>query len=421
MRYIIRNLRGLWKQERLIFGVMLLCILASSLILNFSYGLYQNYHVIRDETQLELKEVNISVQDGKTLTKGQFEDYLMALPEEVRKAPALIFCDARFGSIADHVKDEAKLDAFRAELEAAEEHYQSDSGLDEHWNLSEWWGGFDFRIQYVDGGFVTSQMYLDIADKQNDVTEGRWFTPEEELNGEPVAIAGVLGDHIDHYMSVYDNALRIDDEHISVFGQSFRIVGKHNHESLPQIPFSVAPDDLVLGGYVAFMYDRNVDKGTFDTLKKTADEVLPDVFVFEELSFPDNESMYLYSNIMLIAALIAVLSILNFAMLYYFILKRRSRTLAIYRICGCKIGKAVRMYLGECLLISLPVYALGLALYIPLMKQVLADIFIYMEESYSPWVYAAIFGMYLGIMLIMLTVMIYCHVRRSVLDAWKQR
>ena len=241
------------------------------------------------------------------------------------------------------------------------------------------------------------------------------------LYGKLVVIAGVLGDHIDAYDQVYGNALRIDDEHISVFGQSFRIVGKHSHISLPQIPFSVAPDDLVLGGYVAFLYDRNVDKDTFDTLKKTANEVLPDVFVFEELSFPDNESMYLYSNIMLIAALIAVLSILNFAMLYYFILKRRSRTLAIYRICGCKIGKAVRMYLGECLLISLPVYGLGLAVYIPLMQQVLADIFPYMEESYSPWVYAAIFGMYLGIMLLMLSVMIYCHVRRSVLDAWKQR
>ena len=40
--------------------------------LNYSCGLYQNYYVIRAETQLELKEVNISVQEGKRCPRTEW-------------------------------------------------------------------------------------------------------------------------------------------------------------------------------------------------------------------------------------------------------------------------------------------------------------------------------------------------------------
>ena len=156
-------------------------------------------------------------------------------------------------------------------------------------------------------------------------------------------------------------------------------------------------------------------------MKSLADEMMPGVLLFPDLPFPDNDSMYLSRNIMLIAALIAVLSVLNFVMLYYFILQRRSRSLAIFRMTGCTAGRAVRMYLSECLLLGIPVYFAGLGVFLLLMKRVLSEIFPFMEAAFDLRVYASIFGIWIAAMLLLLTGMISRHVRHGILDEYYGR
>lgn len=44
MKYILRNIKMFIRHEKTIFIVMIICILSSALILNFAYGLYQNFN-----------------------------------------------------------------------------------------------------------------------------------------------------------------------------------------------------------------------------------------------------------------------------------------------------------------------------------------------------------------------------------------
>ena len=60
-----------------------------------------------------------------------------------------------------------------------------------------------------------------------------------------------------------------------------------------------------------------------------------------------------------------------------------------------------------------------MAVYIPLMKQVLSRLFTYMEASYALWIYAAAFGLYLLIMLVIVGTMLMIQLNRNPFEAWK--
>lgn len=122
---------------------------------------------------------------------------------------------------------------------------------------------------------------------------------------------------------------------------------------------------------------------------------------------------------MLISALIAVLTIINFAFLYSFIFRKRRRQLAVMRICGCTKMRALWINLGECGLICIPTFLLGLSVYIPFMHGVLSKLFKYMENSYSPQIYIAIFGIYVVILFIIMGAMLLRQINRETVQIWK--
>ena len=60
-----------------------------------------------------------------------------------------------------------------------------------------------------------------------------------------------------------------------------------------------------------------------------------------------------------------------------------------------------------------------MAVYIPLMKQVLSRLFPYMEAAYALWIYPAVFGLYLLIMLVIVGAMLMIQLNRNPFEAWK--
>lgn len=478
MKHIWRNLRGLWKNERLLLAIMILCVFSSALLLQFAYGLYQNYHVLRVEAEDELKYVTASVAEGETLTAGELRQYVEALPKEIAEKADQFQCEASIGKLSDHVtmtpELQEKFDAMFKDYRiwydkdgnaiscGGQIHYDDpevikllteDGVYDEqeqetmyeqqlrdeygdglHWEhftpdtdlsvlgLS---GGYGFK--YRNGEYGFTDVWRNTMKKEPYFVKGDIFTDAQVAAGENVCYLSqsmlkkeAMIPNIDYLLVT--RFLQTDENHLTLYHSQTAIVGvtksKGFFGNIPTVPFTVLPDDWKLGSFVGILFPRNIDRRTYDTLTATADEVLPGKLLFADMNFPDKDNIYLYNNIMLISALIAVLSVLNFVMLYHFILKRRSRSLAVYRMAGCTAGKAVRIYLGECFVIGIPVYLLGLAAYLPLMHRLLSKIFPYMEESYNLGVYAAIFGMYLLMMLVMLTVMVSRHVRQSIWKEW---
>jgi predicted lysophospholipase L1 biosynthesis ABC-type transport system permease subunit len=117
---------------------------------------------------------------------------------------------------------------------------------------------------------------------------------------------------------------------------------------------------------------------------------------------------------MLISALLALLSALNFAMLYQYILQKRRKRLAVFRICGCTKWKAFRSYIGECMAISIPAYAVGTAVFGMLLENVFDQMFPYMKAAYSPAIYLSIFAIYAAIVLVVLSVLILSSIKKQI-------
>lgn len=417
---VFKNIRGLVKNEPGLFAVMLITVFSSALLLYFSYGLYQNYNVRLIENSSEYKELVLEVGEGQTLTKGGLCSFVEALPRATADNVEIFLVNAASGSIADHRPVTEELHNELAEKYGGEVMTDEEGrfcGFDENTVLTDYNGAiFYFRFRYKDGGYKYIQLPEESLHDGRTLISGRFWSDEEYNSGAKAAVGPSAAVMTNERVSfLFENGKAW------LWGEQYEIIGTAEANALPTPPITAAPDDLELMPYLNLYFVNALTKAEYSDLKNTAEAVLPGMFRFEELTFPDSESVYVYNNIILISVLIAVVSAVNFVMLYRCILKRRSRTLAIMRLCGCSLKRALAACIVECLVIGIPTFAVGLAVFVPLMKGRLSQVFPYIQGAYSAKVYAVIFAGYIIVLLVMLTAMVAVNIRGSISSALKKR
>lgn len=388
MKFVFRNIRGLAKKEMFIFAVMLICVFVSAWVMLFSYGLYQNYHALLVEGEESLKEVYPRISEGQ-LTYGEFKTYLEAVPDEAFDDLNVIYC---LGS-------------------------EFEIGYDDEGQHLMYSCRFTSRFTLQSGVIHYSPYIENIWNNNGIMPTGRYFTDSEEINGANVVIIPKEFTSGTSAEKLY-GPLFVDKNTIKLFEKEFTVVGTHNSFGIV-IPFLAMPPEQQIGR-ISFNFEKIVTRKKLDMLKATAAEVIPGKLEFDDTDVPDGDSTYIYNNIMMLSVLIAALTVINFAFLYNFIFKKRSRQLAIMRICGCTRGKAWAICLGECVLLCVPVFLAGVALYIPFMHGVLANLFEFMEAAYSPVIYSAIFGIYLVMLIVIMGIMLAGQISRTLTEESKR-
>lgn len=383
MKYILRNIRSLIKNEPLIFAVMIVCVFASSWVLTFAYGLYQNYNVQKTEADIESKELVLSLREDKSVTRTDLERFFAEISDETLNAANLLYCDAELPGFPTERGDYGRA-AFRFTIHNGQ--YQSSSYIKEQW------------------------------EKKGQITSGRFFSDDDEKTGANVALIYTdMGEWNEATL-----AIKTGENTIRLFDKEYEIIGTYDgFGGVPLIPFLSIPEDLELSA-PAFMFEKNLTKSQYEEIRSAAGRAVPETFVFPDLAFPDTENIYIYNNIMLICALIAVLTVINFASLYNYIISKRIRQLAVFKLCGCTSFKATGFYLAECAIICVPVFMIGTASYIPVMKFFLSPIFPYMKDAYSPVIYAVIFALYIIILVIIMSFTLIRSVKKNTAAIWKE-
>ena len=383
MKYILRNIRSLIKNEPLIFAVMIVCVFASSWVLTFAYGLYQNYNVQKTEADIESKELVLGLREDKSVTRTDLERFFAEISDETLNAANLLYCDAELPGFPTERGDYGRA-AFRFTIHNGR--YQSSSYIKEQW------------------------------EKKGQITSGRFFSDDDEKTGANVALIYTdMGEWNEATL-----AIKTGENTIRLFDKEYEIIGTYDgFGGVPLIPFLSIPEDLELSA-PAFMFEKNLTKSQYEEIRSAAGRAVPETFVFPDLAFPDTENIYIYNNIMLICALIAVLTVINFASLYNYIISKRIRQLAVFKLCGCTSFKATGFYLAECAIICVPVFMIGTASYIPVMKFFLSPIFPYMKDAYSPVIYAVIFALYIIILVIIMSFTLIRSVKKNTAAIWKE-
>ena len=83
MKYALKNLSALIRKERIVFAMMFVSVFFSALLLNFSYGVYRNYHTKTTEAEINNTMLRPRIADGQTLTKKDLQAYSEALSQEL--------------------------------------------------------------------------------------------------------------------------------------------------------------------------------------------------------------------------------------------------------------------------------------------------------------------------------------------------
>lgn len=381
MKYTLYNIKSLVKKEKIIFAVIMICIISSAFILNFSYGLYKNFQTAKNVETENLSQLALEINKEAAPTHAQVKQFVEDLSDET-----LNQTDFYISGKIESLKD------------------------------------YDFP--YLESRFTRRNGEYSIPTEFRKNSEeklkfGRMITDEEEKNGEYVACIEMGTDHKIPSESIQN--LMSSDETLTFMNREYKIIGGSSIISKMVIPFLSVPDDFIYDDVIILSFDKSLTRNMYNEIIMSSENNMPEALVFPELKLPDTDTISIFDNIIAIAILISAFSAFNFVLLYHFILNKRMHDFAVLRICGCSKIQSFGIYIGECLLISVPFYIVGTGIYIFLLNTVLKKIYPYISEAYSLKVYAVIFAVYIITLVIVVGTMILSHINKSIISQLKEK
>ena len=435
-KMVFKNLTGQFKKQRMLSALLVLNIIVSCLVICFSYGLYQNYNVVIKEGESEeLKELYVYTDKEHNVPPSDKTD--------VRSAADI--SPSMFMDMMKSWSDDTKSNIEDVTVEFIVETPMS---VNYDNNAADEWYSDDKEPYYMTVGYhigIDGDKFIDTS------RAGQYFTEEQYNSGEKMI---VLDESMfsESNISVYSESVYIDDEvkelnwayrhipsdadHVIIGGESYRIIGNMPTGTLPKyvaaIPLPALSDKakVELGSAhdntdkmyrsrcCIISFNEPVTREQYADIKDSLSYLGSDVYL-QDIQITEAKEIYYYKTIMLISVVIAVLAAINMAILYRYILEKRSSHLAIFRICGCSKGGAVASYLLECLLINIPLFILTQLVYHKLIMPRLTSLFPNMAGAYSFKLYAAIFDIYITASTLVMLVMIIHTVRSHSLVALK--
>ncbi len=360
MKHILLNLKSFFRNQRIFFTLMVCAILTSSFMLLFAFGAYQNYQYEKKEFKDRHTYI---IFDFYRKNEDRTIDYFGVTQSEVQQ-----IIESLDEDIHDNVYNIAV-----------------------PFQIPEWiglgWGEELFaRFIYRDGVYQPQEGHLQNLKEQGRIMSGRYYTYEEYATGA--------------------NVMQVTRSSSSVYPQdengNFIINGAAITPILTlvngseDIPFLTVPDDTVARD-VAFLFYIPPNSYQVDQLMNAFSSALGDRVVLPEWEPFYTEDYMLYDTMIGIAVLIAVVAALNIIVLYYYILLKRRKFLAITMLCGCTRIKAVLLYLGESLALTVPLFAVASACYHFLLLPLLSKLFPFIDTAYSFKLYAVAMLIYIAV------------------------
>jgi hypothetical protein len=264
-----------------------------------------------------------------------------------------------------------------------------------------------FRLEYhADSGeYGLYDEYL----KNQTIDRGRMITEEEEESGAQVAVFPESGgDFV--------------GKTVNILGKDYTVIGTEGDGLINEIlvPFNSVSDDLTFG-FIDIMVSDALTTPVYEELRCCFEAVYGDRVEFPQLETVDVTEVRYYNSVMAIAVIIAVISAVNLAVLFRYILSSRSKALSVMRIYGCTKNRARLMYLAEIMGVSAVIYWICAGLYSVLLLPWLTNFYQYIKEAYTPRTYLYMFGIYMGSIYISANIMTLVHLHKAPALMLKER
>ncbi|MBP1572917.1 MAG: hypothetical protein J6A55_03840 [Oscillospiraceae bacterium] len=414
-KYLFKNLKSLLTKQGVISLLLVVNIVVSALVICFSYGLYQNYNIYINEGEAERVE---------HLFIDIYHEYKSKDPYKIQRTPVTVgmvkdFIYMLSEDTMDYIEYVTVDPVICTDLYFNKDKPEEIGEVGRRFCLTRINGNivnYLYHGSYSYEGYEMVDNMLNLIPEESDIRGDKvvvisdsFFNEEYSYDESQLVISNPeAGRHYTVHASTLDEGTKT----VKIYGEDYEIIKVTklpNCEGQFQFPFMSLPDDTLLNaGYlnVVFKPDAYLTERAYNDIVTCMEATMSPYVYTYDVKIPTTTQMYFYKTILIISLFIAVLAAVNMAILYRYILEKRSSELAILRICGCSKRKAVRMYLLECMLVNAPLFALTEYVYHKLIMPKLTGLFPHMEGAYSKKLYLVIFAMYVIASLIILYAMI---------------
>lgn len=411
IKYVIKNIVVSMRKSQMIFALFIICNIVSVLVILFSHGVYQNYetmltfeeecwnfvesapHIsfgnITDTYVDEDAQLTNYLSDGES-TIGEFRQVLELMDDKTKSSFTGFYIIYKFKDTYDFRSKETNLD-------------EDWSDFDEDWMNPL----LDSRLEY-DTSAHQYGLYSSYLENIV-VAKGRYITKDEELSGKPVICLPCDCDE------------NLIGQKIKFLDKEFEVIGIHGEDDIYHysLPFLSLPDDLTFSS-VSLLTDKVITTDTYRKIKEAFTSVYGDNVNFPDFKTADTTEQTFYVSIMIVSIVLSVLSAINLAILFRYIMLTRRKRLAIFRLSGCTRRKARIMYLGEVAGISIIIFAACSLLYNYVIMPKLTFAFPKIQAVYSLKTYLYLFGIFIVILLAAINIIFSFQVEKQPVDMLKK-
>lgn len=350
MKYIFKNLKSFIKNDIIIFLVAFVSLFVSSMVLLFSYGLYNNFN--NEKKEIEVFPETIVGTGTEQLTKSSLIDFLLSIDSEIIDQTDMFYCSA-------HI-----------------EPYNNDLG---------------FRFSLSGKDIVNADSFVKNFNS-NLKNSGRYFSDEEMSQGSKVAVI---------YSEPHSKE-NISEPFITIDNEKYEVIGTTWFSNEPIIPFTSLKDNVKID-YIDILPKTSVTRNMFYEYYNKSNGIIE----FEQPQINDVSDIALNNNLIMMSVLISIISGVNYASLYKYILLKRKKELAVFRLCGCSLMRVIVIYLAECFFITTSVYIFSGLFFDIYLKKVISEVLENINEMYSMKIYILIYIIYITVSIILLFIAIY--------------
>ncbi len=375
MKYIWKNICSFLKKETGLFCLCLICIFLSSQLMLTAYGIYGCYTKKKLTREMDMNSLDLELSETGTVTKGEFSEAFLACPPELTDGIDMILA---------YVK------------------YTEKEGV----------RPLELRFTVREGKISSCSLFAHNLEQNRMITE--YFSEEQEEKGEAVALVyNGMDQEIQGWLKDMENP----DGTLSILGKEYEVIGSQSWAAAVLIPYQSLEDDTALYndfGILLYFHDP-VTREQYNQLKETLTAQLGDRVIFPEREIYDFNQLYLYNTILLINGFILLAAALNFALLYRYILMKRKKNLAVFQLCGLTRLRAACYYLGECILLLVPVIPLAFVCFRLLVLPALAKTYADIWSLFPGSIYGKFGAAYLVVSLLVLVPVIALELNRQTL------
>ncbi len=380
IKYVFKNIKSLITKETTIFVIIIICQVSSILLSLFSYGVFQNYKA--ETNQINLNNDIIANDDD-------WPEFCYELDiSEENPVDYKVMC--KFGREVGNLLKDKLADLYM-----------------------EGKNDVIISVEYDNGTYKPLDLYYKYAVKQKQWKSGEWFSEKQIKNKERVCVIS--------YKLIGSKKSLVtqegDDYYVIIGGDKYRVIGFIKDRGIEEIvlPWGLLPDDYSITCSPIISLNRYPTQKEYDSLIDIYNKYFSDRIIGEvpELETFDPEQVYYYKTNMAISLFIAIISAINFALLFNYIFDKRKFTLAVLRLNGCTANKARRMYLSEIMIIMIPLLIICTLVFDKYILPWIDGLFPYINQVYSLKIYGIMAGMYVAVSYVIMNIMIILHLRKT--------